>query len=393
MAVFKPSRGTQRRLNVRLGLSFLLLLLCAVVFLQNQSQQQNNVRAVLSSNNKFVYKQHNDRKLEPINCSDLLGKYRSGQIEQTNQASATYPIDKSYVTRSNTEFSFQISVHAKEIDSMRHDIFKTGDYYEDIMTNVIADIIDKSKSKHPIMLDVGANVGWFSLLAASHGAEVFAFEPNVINMVRFCESQIINGWSLVGENQESSNRIHSYLKGVGREHGTSLNMYAPDIKNPGSHTFIEDLANDHFTKRNAVGNLKKLDGGALPIVTLDALAKDQGWLAKNSSIKVVLMKMDIEGMEHVALSGSKELLQSNIIENILMEFNADSQRTVWISLMSSLLDSGYKLYKVGDHRGPTKPYQSNSGSAEDVIDDITRKFGLEGGSNVNAWFKLKSEVA
>ena len=415
MAIVNRSRVIQRRLTGRFGLlaSIILFLLCVgmayffssippayhgTLFVQNHQtnqNQQNTVHdhhdVVLSSNSKFIYKPHNDLKLEPTSCSDILHKYRSGQIQQTNQASAAYPIDKSYVTRSNTEFSFQISVHAKEIDSIRHDIFETGDYYEDIMTNVIADIIGNPKNKHPIMLDVGANIGWFSLLAASHGAEVFAFEPNVINMVRFCESQILNGWSLVAENQESSNRIHSYLKGVGREHGSTLSMYTPDPNNPGSHTFIKDLAKDDLTKINGAGNLKKLDGGALPIVTLDALAKDQGWLAKNSSMKVVLMKMDIEGMEHIALSGSEELLKSNIIENILMEFNADSRKTIWVSLMSSLLDSGYMLYKVGDHRGPTEPYQSYSDNAEDVIEDIIRNdFGK--GSNVNAWFKLKSEL-
>jgi FkbM family methyltransferase len=341
-----------------------------------------------SMNSNFIYKPHTDDKLEPTNCSQLLNKYRSGQIQQTNQASASYPIDKSYVTRSNTENAFQISVHAPNIDSMRHDIFKSGIYYENIMSNVIADMFSQAnKDKPKVMLDVGANVGWFSLLAASHGAEVFSFEPNVINMVRFCESQMLNGWSLA-ENVERNNRIHSYMKGVGSQHGQSLNMYAPDPNNPGSHTFNQELAKDHFTKRKAEGDLQKLDGGELPIIALDALARDQGWLSEGSNVKIVLMKMDIEGMEPVALEGTKELLRANIIENILMEFNSDSPRADWVSLISTLFDCGYKLYKIGDHTGPNELFQLTSNDPKVVLDDFKKRH--YSASNMNAWFKVKS---
>lgn len=341
-----------------------------------------------------IYKSHSDSRLEPISCSELLHRYRSGQIHQTNQASAEYPIDKSYITRSNTDRSFLVSVHDKTIDYMRFGIFESGEYYENVISNVIADIISRTKNdKHAVMLDVGANIGWFSLLAASYGAEVFAFEPNVINMVRFCESQLLNGWSLA-QNSEQNNLIHSYLKGVGSIHGQSLSMYTPDPNNPGSHTFVQDLAKDHFVKRNTDGDLQTLDGGKLPIVTLDALAKDQGWLSTNKPIEIALMKMDIEGMERVALDGAQKLLKTNIIENILIEFNADSSRADWVSLLESLFSSGYTLFKIGDHRGPDIPFQLISSDIDSVIDDIKRRpFSEAAGGNVNAWFKVKKKRA
>ncbi|KAL7450250.1 hypothetical protein ACHAWC_002196, partial [Mediolabrus comicus] len=194
------------------------------------------------------------------------------------------------------------------------------------MTDVISSIIEESaeySDAAPVMLDVGTNVGWFSLLAASYGAEVFAFEPNVINMVRFCESQLLNGWSLA-QNLESYNRIHSYLKGVGLHHGERLPMFTPDLNNPGAHTFNIQTAKGQFAKRSGFvssfwgaaasfdkdnGQLQQLEGGELTIVTLDALAKDQGWLSgsRDKGMKIALMKMDIEGAEHAALGGSKKL--------------------------------------------------------------------------------------
>jgi FkbM family methyltransferase len=275
---------------------------------------------------------------------------------------------------------------------MRYDIFNSGDYYENVMSNVIADIFSQATTdKNAIMLDIGANIGWFSLLAASHRAEVYAFEPNVINMVRFCESQLLNGWSLA-QNLERNNRIHSYLKGVGSEHGKSLSMYKPNPANPGSFTFNQDLAKDHFSKRNVGGQLQKLDGGELPIVTLDALARDQGWLSdKVSRTEIALMKMDVEGMEHVALEGAKKLLRANIIENILMEFNADSPRADLVSQITTLFSCGYKLFKIGGHQGPNVDFTLTSEDPEMVIDDIlNRNFGIKGG-NVNAWFKVRAK--
>lgn len=349
----------------------------------------SNLRAATVSGD---YKSHSDAKLEPTDCSQLLQKYRSGEIPQTNQASSYYPIDKSYITRSNTQHAFHVSVHSEKIDGMRYGIFNSGDYYEKIMSNVIADIFSQATpDKNAIMLDIGANIGWFSLLAASHGAEVYAFEPNVINMVRFCESQLLNGWSLA-QNLESNNRIHSYLKGVGSEHGKSLSMYKPDPSNPGSFTFNQDLAKDHFAKRKVEGQLQKLDGGELPIVTLDALARDQGWLSdKGGRTKIALMKMDVEGMEHVALEGAKKLLSANIIENILMEFNADSPKADLVSLIATMFSCGYKLYKIGGHQGPNVDFKLTSEDPEMVIGDIlNRKFGTKG-ENVNGWFKVKAK--
>lgn len=398
-----PSRttdGIRWKPNSRLGLLGVSLFGCAVVavlwnklhFISSASHNDfTHTRGAqtMPRSNNFIYKLHTDSKLDPTDCSQLLNKYRSGKIPQTNKASEAYPIDKSYITRSNTDQSFSISVHDARIDQMRHDIFKQGIYYESIMTNVIADMFSETKNMHhKVMIDVGANVGWFSLLAASYGAEVFAFEPNVINVVRFCESQLLNGWSLA-ENLEANNRIHTYLKGVGSEHGQVLQMYTPDPKNPGSYTFNQGLAKDHFAKRKAAGDLQQLDEGGLPIVTLDALAKDQGWLSKNNDVKIVLMKMDIEGHEPMALRGSKELLRANIIENILMEFNADSPRSDWVELANTLLECGYKVYKIGDHRGPDVDFQSASENPDTIIDEIKGKpFSSHG--NVNVWFKVKS---
>lgn len=44
------------------------------------------------------------------------------------------------------------------------------------------------------MLDVGANIGWISLVTASRGMRTIAFEPNPKNVVRLCQSITLNGF-------------------------------------------------------------------------------------------------------------------------------------------------------------------------------------------------------
>jgi hypothetical protein len=166
-------------------------------------------------------------------------------------------------------------------------------------------------------------------------------------------------------------------------------MYTPDPNNPGSHTFNKDLAEEHFLRRKSDGDLQKLDGGKLPIITLDALAQDQGWLSNQNEVKITLMKMDIEGLEPVALAGSKKLLRAKIIENVLMEFNGDLPNSDWISLVKTLFDCGYKLYKIGDHRGPNLTFQKTSEDPESVVDNIKKSLPSQV-VNANVWFRIES---
>jgi hypothetical protein len=66
------------------------------------------------------------------------------------------------------------------------------------LTIIVSETFDKKKAKgkQSIFLDVGTNIGWFSLVAAAHGAtKIYSFESSLLNTVRFCESLSLNGWS------------------------------------------------------------------------------------------------------------------------------------------------------------------------------------------------------
>jgi hypothetical protein len=407
---------------------------------QEQQQRQQGGKSALSDedNNNFDtippkagatdtadgpnnYIPNKDPFFNTTNCHRILESYRMGEIPQMMQGTAEYPIDKSYVRRTITSKPFYVSVHDDIIDQVRTDLFLNGRYYESKLSRIIQNVFDrkqwsppsKRKGKNSIMIDVGGNIGWFSLLAAAHGAEVFTFEPNIINMVRFCESQMLNGW--VSPTNERSNRIHSYLKGVSNTHGTMQPMFQVSSNNPGSFTF-----SNHSTKLHNITPQTKEDGTLLPLITLDALALDQGWLSSSEESKtkatkeesnkktistshrttspqpppsIGFLKIDVEGLELSVLKGATRLLNAKLVENIAMEFKVAMGRRTLIEIVKILFDSGYEAYEIGGWQGPSDTILSSKlvsqyKSPSFFITELLARFGDK---DSNVWFRLATE--
>ena len=332
-----------------------------------------------------------DPNLEPVDCLELLDSYRKGEIAQLRDHSDLLPYHKSYVRLTTTEIPFYLSTSDANVDHIRAGIFKSGDYYEKVMTETMQTIIrgvsDRMKARNhkirPIMLDVGGNVGWFSMVSAAHGAEVFVFEPNVVNMVRLCESSVLNGWT--ASPNPSHNRVHPYLKGVGDEHGSREVMYKVDPKNPGSFSFSKETAENYasqFGKADALGD-------RLQLVTLDALARDQNWLVDdNATTTIAILKIDVEGLELKVLMGAQKLLKSHKVEYIFLEWKKD-QVNNWEAMSTILLRSGYVLYKFGALFGPrefvTTKYANGKELAMDIAAIVKKRGDWE---NTNVLFRL-----
>lgn len=286
-----------------------------------------------------------DPFLEPVSCLELLDSYRKKQIVQLKDH-ITY--HKSYVRLMKTDIPFYLSTSDKTVDAIRAEMFDKGDYYEEIMTTTMQTIMQgvskrigthSTIKKRPVMLDVGGNVGWFSMLSAAHGAEVFVFEPNVVNMVRLCESSVLNGWS--PSSNPAYNQVHPYMKGVNDVHGIQKVMYKVDAANPGSFSFSEKYAAEGLS----------LVEGELQLVTLDALAQSQHWLDDKDSAIIAILKIDVEGLELKVLTGAQKLLNSHKIQYIFLEWKMD-QVERWGAMATILLDAGYVLYKFGGWMGP-----------------------------------------
>jgi hypothetical protein len=94
---------------------------------------------------------------------------------------------------------FFVSVHKNGYDPLRFiTIFQKGQYYEHLVQSRFERILQEGNevismhnnvtesALHPMVLDVGANIGYYSILSAARRHAVVSFEINPSNLIRLC---------------------------------------------------------------------------------------------------------------------------------------------------------------------------------------------------------------
>jgi FkbM family methyltransferase len=162
------------------------------------------------------------------------------------------------------------------------------------------------------VFDVGANIGWFSLLAARKvgpSGRVVAFEPSIANAAYCKRNAASNGFA----------NITVIPAAVGDRDGWASFAAGSSLK----------------------GRLSDEGGDEVPIISLDT------WLTATGQAPPQLIKLDIEGAEGAALRGMSETLRAErpalIIE--LHDTNAE---------VADLLDAAGYEHRPIDHDGSTR---------------------------------------
>jgi len=164
-----------------------------------------------------------------------------------------------------------------------------------------------------LVIDVGANVGWFSVLGAQAGRQVVAYEPDARCADLLAETARTNGWE---------QRLRIRRAAVGAESRVALLRGAPN---------------------NAGGAHISDEGVPVDMVTLDE---------ELQGASVCLIKLDIEGYELAALRGAAGLLQHQR-PTLFIEHHHESCVEIW-GLLESL---NYNLSWLG-HDGWRQPLAS-----------------------------------
>lgn len=198
------------------------------------------------------------------------------------------------------EPNFWISLHKKQFDRIRwNSIMQNGMYYERQITNQFKEIL--SNKPKGLVVDVGMNIGWYTLFSRAMGHTVVAFDPNPIMHSRVCNSLKLNQlWDGNSEDSSATSGVTTLAYGLGDEPST-LNFTIAG--NPGASSFIAD------------GVVRKRGTLKLPVTTLDIAAAEMGWIqhdAETDSSKNIihLLKIDCEGYEPYILRGASKLLNS-----------------------------------------------------------------------------------
>ena len=235
-----------------------------------------------------------------------------------------------------------------------------------------------SPSANSIIVDVGGNIGYYSLLSAAHKHQVVSFEINPANIIRFCESASLNRYT---------DRIHIVQRGVSAVADKPLLVYVPPhnpgeaqmvepgqttVKSPGTGQIVD------ITKHTAQLSLAKT-----VTVTLDQFADQHGWF-DTPGFTIPILKMDIEGHESFVIDGGRRLLESGIIKNILTEFRFIEQ-SPQKEAIQILIDAGYVA--VDHPREVMKKYTRET--TWPYLKEQDEHF-LKTRQNTDLWFQLAS---
>jgi len=130
-----------------------------------------------------------------------------------------------------------------------------------------------------IMLDIGANIGWYALLFAKLGAQVHAFEPDPLNYELLTANIKLN---------QFGNVITAHQVAVSDKKSV-MPLYQYSNSNRGRHSLIPE------------------DGCAK--VDVDVVRLDDFLASESVDVdKIKFIKIDIEGYEYHALKGGENLL-------------------------------------------------------------------------------------
>lgn len=193
------------------------------------------------------------------------------------------------------------------------------DNYEPIETAFIREHLKEGDS----FLDIGANIGWYTILASTivgeHG-RINSFEPRATTFRYLAESIALNGLNGLAT-------VHNC--GLSDHEGVAYINNAVDTDNPGGS----------FVSEGALGGMESFP---ISLRTLDSYNFD----------KVDFIKIDVEGSEPKVFAGGAELIRRDM-PIIMAEVNDAALRNVsnvsGNEMIRFFVDLGYQA-QILDHR-------------------------------------------
>lgn len=197
---------------------------------------------------------------------------------------------------------------------------KQNDVYDEHETQLIKKIVQPDH----VVLDIGANIGYFTLLMSQvEGVHVYAFEPDPDNYIILQKNLTLN----------KVFNVHPYNFAMGDKH-TEIDLNKCEF-NRGMHRVYK-------SKWCTDGVIK------VPMRTVDEVMND---------IHVDFVKIDVEGSEFGVLKGMTNLIR-NSHPTLLLEFHPPGIEEYGanpIHLFNFIRDFGYAIHLCGIHGHPDIP--------------------------------------
>jgi FkbM family methyltransferase len=229
---------------------------------------------------------------------------------------------KKFIAKGKTEVRKKLYRHTYILLPLSSRISKSI-YFNQYEINEIH-FIERFLKKGDVFIDIGANFGLYTILAASKAGttgKVIAFEPGTLNFNKLKKNVLYNSqfknidiYNLGLSNQNSE--LDLKLGGQGYDAWSSY----------GQPSMGEEITTEKTIVR-----------------TLDDFLSE-----KSYNRKIDLMKIDVEGWEKKVLLGAKNTLNKDDAPVLLIEFNDKNTKPNGYQankIYDLLLDHGYKIYE------------------------------------------------
>lgn len=193
--------------------------------------------------------------------------------------------------------------------------------------NAELDFVTRYLKKGDVFLDVGANIGLFTVVAASKvgsNGHIFSFEPVKKTFLRLSENIRLNNLS----------NVSLFNAGLSNEDG-ELEITTSGDGYDAWNSFGIPTAGLRFS-REKVG-----------IIKLDS------WARQQNTSKVNLAKIDVEGWECNVLRGGESFLSSENAPDLLVEFTEENCRNAGFtcaSIYDQLSSLGFQMFLYDEAR-------------------------------------------
>jgi len=171
-------------------------------------------------------------------------------------------------------------------------------------------------------LDVGANIGTYSILFAKKGMEGCAFEPVASNFEALTKNLVLNNLT---------QQVKVINLALGSHEHTDVFMFVPDNTGASHLKSIEnnDVKDGRETK--------------VKVVTLDSLIDQCNFDPEKDK---VFIKIDVEGMEANVLEGAKTFLKT--FPEIIMVMESVHSGKENLSKLLKSIDNRFQILEVDD---------------------------------------------
>ena len=177
-------------------------------------------------------------------------------------------------------------------------------HFEDFYAPLLKQQPQLLKGGH--VIDVGANIGYTTILFARHispGFKVFAIEPHPSNFEKLREN--VSKYKL-------DEKVVLIQAAIGEENG-EIDLWQNESSHA-DHRILTPSLNASLTEKT----FKSLK---VPMITIDGLSETH-----NLKGKVRFLKIDVQGYELAVLKGMKKLLQDNSDLKVCLEYDPKMMR-------------------------------------------------------------------